>query len=175
MADIRGLVTITVEDKKGNVLDSYKGQNKILDAGISTMWQRISSPDGANANQLETLALGSDFGGGSWSIFNPQPPNRGFTASDQIVTHTIAPNSVVFDTPSDIALEVTCVIDGTSFMNSYFPTEVDYTFNSMTLRFRNGTPWSFKRFPIRSISREVVVRISWTFTIINQEEWCNND
>lgn len=173
--NIVGDVTITITDNDGN-RDICRGKNKVLDVGIAALWQRLGGPDGANANKFHNVYFGDDIGtGGSWSIFNPQPVNQSFTSANQNVTHELNPSSVSFEYPTDDVLLVTAFVDGSQFMEDHFPNEVEYRFTSMTLRTLAGTPFAFRRFPIRSISRFVQVRIDWRFTLINEEEWCSDE
>lgn len=173
----KGIVTITTTDAiTGEVVDSFgPSENMVTDSGIATMWRRVSTLDETNQYQLNTLMLGDDHGvddAGRWGIFNPEPPSRGFTKDNQNVTHTILPSKVEYDYPTDDVLRVRTYINGSVFMDDYYPAEVDYTFTSMTLRFNNDDIFAFKRFPIRSISRHVHVTIDWRFIMINANEWC---
>lgn len=169
---IKGTVEITVTDLEGNLIDHYGPEdNMVLDTGVATMWQRLSTIDSTNLTQLDTIALGDDYGDPArWSIFNPEPPAREFTEVTQNATYSLP--AVDYTFPLDDALRVVGNIEGSTFMEANFPFEVDYRFSSMTLRFNNGTAFAYKRFPIRSISRHVRVTIDWRFTIVNAEEHC---
>lgn len=172
---VRGVVTITTTDAKtGEIIDQYgPADNMVVDIGVATMWKRVSTLDETNQHQLQTLHLGDDLGTDPrWNIFNPEPPARAFNQTTQNVTHVIDPLKIEFDYPIDEILRVKCYLDGTTFMDDYFPGEVDYRFTSMTLRFNSGEVFAYKRFPIRSISRHVHVTFDWRFKIVNSEEWC---
>lgn len=164
---------MTFYDHTGEVISHYgPEENMVLDVGIESMWQRLGTIDSVNNFQLNTIAFGDDFGDPTrWSIFNPEPPSRSFTGANQNVTHTLP--SVTFTYPTDDVLQVTADIDGTTFMDTNFPTDVSYDFTSMTLRFINNTAFAFKRFPIRSISRYIRLKIDWRFTLVNAEEFCD--
>lgn len=166
-----GVLAITVTDKESNdIVDSLSISNMVTDVGIETLWKRASMIDELNQFQLDSLHFGDDFGDGRWTIFNPEPATRGFTKNNQNVTHKL--NLINFEYPTDEFLKATAFIDGTVFMDDYFPAEVDYRYTSMTLRFKNDDVFAYKRFPIRSISRFVNVTIDWRFKIVNEEEWC---
>lgn len=172
---IIGEVTIVTRDKTtGEVVDSFgPHRNKVTDAGVAGLWTRASTVDAGNAYRLDTIHLGSDFGDpASWSIFNPEPAQRTFTSTDQAVVWTIPSADMSFEFPTDPAMRARVLIDGQTLMDDNFPSEVNLTYSSMTLRFANGTVLSYKRFPIRSISREVDVEIVWTITLENSEDYC---
>lgn len=169
---VEGILTISEFDEKGFLIGKLQERNMVTDAGIRALWGRITTADTTASLRLDTLVLGDDFGNpNEWSIFNPEPPNRSFTAADQNATYTIP--EVTFEFPSDEALRCSVLIDGTETMNNDFPEEIEYHYTSMTLRFNNGTVFSFKRFPIRSISRNVQVFIDWRFRVVNAPEWCD--
>lgn len=173
---IQGKLKITTTDiETGEVIDVYGfDKNMVVDSGVDTMWLRAATDDVSEQYRLDTIHLGDDYGSDTlWGIFNPEPPSRGFTSANQNVTHVL--QSVQFDFPTDEFLRVTASVSGTELMNTYFPAEIDYRFTSATLRFNNGSVFSYKRFPIRSISRAVNVEFDWRFSIINAEEWCADD
>lgn len=160
--------------KTGDIVDDYgPHDNMVVDTGINTMWLRLSNDDNSEQYLLDSIHLGSDYGDPErWSIFNPEPPSRGFTSDNQTVTHVLSPQ---FDFPSDEVIKVFSVVDGQEMMNSHFPDQISYDFSSATLRFNNQEVFAFKRFPIRSISRSVIAEFDWRFRIINAEEWCDNE
>lgn len=173
---INGEIKIITRDKgTGSVIDVYDYcSNHVVDEGVVAMWQRGSATDPNEQVRLDTIKLGDDFGDTSrWSVFNPEPPSRGFTKTNQNVTYTIP--SVDYTFPTDVIMKVAATIDGKSMMDANFPDKVVYNFTSATLRFSNDIVFSFKRFPVRSISREVTVEIDWRFGIVNSDDWCADD
>ena len=170
---IKGELKITSYSKfTGEIVDVYGfDSNIVTDSGIDTMWLRAANDDAANQYQLKDLHLGDDFGNTPrWSIFNPEPPSRGFNDSTQSVTHVV--DSYSYDFPIDEVLRFYTTVDGETMMNTYFPDQISYDFTSATIRYNNGTIFAYKRFPIRSISRAVTVEFDWRFKIINSDEWC---
>lgn len=169
------LKIITKDISSGEVIDVYGFEkNIVVDQGIDAMWLRASTDDLSETYRLDTIHLGDDYGASPrWSIFNPEPPSRGFDSSSQNVTHVLP--SVEFDFPTDEVMRVTSSVIGTDMMDSYFPDDIDYRFTSASLRFNNGAVFAYKRFPIRSISRSVLVEFDWRFSVINAEEWCSNE
>lgn len=171
---VKGVVTMTTTDAvTGKVIDVYVDDNMVVDIGVYNMWRRGSTLDETNQLQLNTIHFGSDYGPEPrWGIFNPEPPSRKFIHTTQDVNHVVNPDLVEYKYPRDDVLQVECYLNGTDFMNSNFPADVDFRWTSMTLRFMNGDIFAYKRFPIRSISRHVNVTIDWRFTIVNSDEWC---
>lgn len=69
--------------------------------------------------------------------------------------------------PDGNTLQVGTLIDGKFVMDTYFPNEVDVVYNSATIRFENDEVFSYKRFPVRTISRLVDVQVIWTFYLVD--------
>jgi hypothetical protein len=169
---IQGTVGIKFFDSvTGELIDEQKPEsNMVLDVGIRELWRRATLADATGVYRLNNIHLGDDIGTGSqWSIFNPQPAQRGFVGEDQNTTFIVDAD---FTFPTDEELLVTVTLNGTNVMNDNFPTAVEYRFSSMTLRYANGIPFSFKRFPMRSLSRFVNVQIDWRFKFLNASEFC---
>lgn len=162
----------TTDNITGEMLDELSWQsNMVLDVGVEQLWRRATTEDAAGVHQLNTLYMGDDLGIGSqWGIFNPQPAQRGFTESNQNVNFVVPDTS--FEFPDDESFKSIVEINGTQFMEDNFPNDIDFQFTSITLRFNNGVPFAYKRFPIRSISRFVNVRIDWLFVFKNASEFC---
>lgn len=172
MSSIEGYLKITTKDRHGNVLDVYGFEkNIIVDQGISSMWVRATTEDSEEQYVLGSIQLGSDYGDlAKWGIFRPEPPSRGFTGDDQDVTYTV--DTLEFDFPSDSVMRVYASVDGKTLMETHYPDDIDYRFSSATMRFENGDVFSFKRFPVRTISREVIVDFDWRFGIVDSSDWC---
>lgn len=170
--NINGLVTISTYDNiTGKKIDEYgPSQNMVVDDGISYLWKRTTTKDELNQFQLKSISFGDDYGSGS--ELNPESPNRGMGGDDQNVVLTF--NNITFSHPKENTMRVSFTIDGTSFMNTNFPDDIDFKFTSMTLRFENGVVFAYKRFPQKSISRFITVTVDWDFIITNSEEYCNN-
>lgn len=173
---IRGILSLKIIDSQTNeIIDQYgPSQNMVVDVGIETMWKRLIEEDVTNQYQLDSIFLGDDKGvGPSWSLFNPEPAGRTFTSATQ--GNPIRLTSSSYTTPLEDVMKVSSTIIGQTFMDDNFPAQVEYNFTSMTLRFKNGETFSYKRFPIRSITRFTNIKVDWRFKIENFEDFCYPD
>lgn len=172
--NLTGAVTVTSRDKiTGEIVDQFgPDTNRVVDEGIAAFWERASTQN-LNENLIlePILYVGDDFGNpASWSVFNPEPAQPGFTAVDQNVIHTFS--TVTYSQPSDALLRMVCTIDGQAYFDANDPTGLTFDFNSLTLRFISGVVFSYKRLPVRTLSREVDLTIQWDFLILNKDEYC---
>jgi len=172
----KGEVTIETYDRKTGKRIEICGpsDNIVTDKGIGQMWRRISMSDSSGIFKFETIAIGTDFGDpATWSVFNPEPATRDFTSADQTAIYFAKVDQVFYDYPLDPTIKVTAIIDGAMTMAQSFSDQFSADFSSATLRFGNGETFAYKRFPIRSITRDVNIKIVWTITLKNAAEYCN--
>lgn len=161
---VKGFLTIKEIDKKtGEVLSEYDEQNVITREGFANVLSRISrtTVDDEDVQNMfiKTIVLGDDIGNGT--IFNPSPATSTLTSIDQSVVYEVPENDMNFNYVSSTTLELNTVLDGTVILDALFPEEVDMRYTSATIRFHDGKTLSYKRFPIRSLSRLVDVQINW--------------
>ena len=168
---INGVVTIrTISKETGEVLDEFVDNNVVTTVGMEHLWKRASDNQDANNFTLQYFALGTDYGveeGGDWSMFAPKPAKKEYTKDNQIILYEDDPVNTAFLYPSDTELQVGTILDGAYVINNFFPSETIVFYNSATIRFGDGTVFSFKRFPVRSITKVVDVQISWKFTLVD--------
>lgn len=168
---INGVVSIkTICKKTGKVLDEFKDSNVVTLGGMKKMWERTTSSGSVTDNTIQYFSLGKDYGieeGGDWNIFSPKPAENTYTANNQFVIYNDNPSNTVYEYPSDNELQVGTLLDGEYIIDTFFDDEVTVMYNSATIRFGDGTVFSYKRFPVRSISRLVDVQILWTFTLVD--------
>lgn len=168
---INGVVTIrTICKKTGDVIDEFKDNNVVTLNGMEHLWTRAEGDKKTSDYTIQNFVLGSDFGveeGGDWSIFAPKPAQNNYTNENQFVIYEDSPTNTVFEYPDLNEMQVGTLLDGEAILDEYFPDEVTVRYNSATIRFGDGTVFSYKRFPVRSISRLVDVQILWTFTLVD--------
>ena len=168
---INGVVTIrTISKETGEVLDEFVDNNVVTTVGMEHLWKRVSDSQDANNYTLQYFVLGSDYGveeGGDWSMFAPKPAKKEYTKDNQIILYEDDPANTAFAYPSDTELQVGTILDGSYIINNFFSSETVIFYNSATIRFGDGTVFSFKRFPVRSITKVVDVQISWKFTLVD--------
>lgn len=168
---INGVVTIrTICKSTGRILDEFKDNNVVTLDGMEHLWTRAESNAITSDYTLQHFSLGSDYGaaeGGDWNIFAPKPAQNNYTDVNQFVIYDDDPVNTVFEYPSENELQVGTLLDGEYILDTYSPSQVTVRYNSATIRFGDGTVFSYKRFPVRSISRLVDVQILWTFTLVD--------
>lgn len=173
-----GQLKITTTDKEtGEVLhDTGFSNNAILDTGIRELIQRLVTEDIDNSFGFYTIYLGDDYGDPDegWTVFDPEPADRSFTEQKQNWIYFLPTESLSITYPAPGIFEVSSVMDGDEVMETNFPTEIEMTYTSATLRMNNVTALAFKRFPIRSLSRSVRITITWVITLTNGKEYCEN-
>lgn len=164
----------TIDRRTGRVIDRIgPDDNMIIDVGVGQFWRRLVTNDGGHSLAFNSIAVGTDFGNpDDWSQFNPEPPNRNLTQDDQETIYFTPYANMSFELPVDNVIKVTGLIDGVEAMTQSFPSQHSAVFTSATLRFSNGIPFAYKRFPARYISRDVDIRIIWTITMQNARTFC---
>jgi hypothetical protein len=164
---INGVLSIkTICKETGQVLDVFKDKNVITLDGMSKLWERMAG----NGDIISHFVLGSDYGveeGGDWNIFAPKPAENSYNTENQFAIYSDAPVNTVFEYPSITELQVGTLLNGERIIDELFPDEVTVRYNSASIRFGDDTIFSYKRFPVRSISRLVDVQILWTFTLVD--------
>lgn len=168
---INGIITIrTIEKSSGNIIDEFVENNVVTLGGMERLWERLSTGNPPSTHNLQYFALGEDYGleeGGDWNIFAPKSAVNTYTKENQAVIYNDSPANIVFEYPSENVLQVGTLLDGEAIIDEFFPDDVVVRYNSATIRFGDETVFSYKRFPVRSISRLVDVQILWTFTLVD--------
>lgn len=153
----------TISKETGMVLDEFDDDNVITLQGYSEVLNRITlEDDSIDDSIIWTIYLGDDIGNGT--IFNPQTAANTLTNLDQSVVYEVPREDMNLNYVTSRSLDLVTVLDGTQILDTLFPDEVDLRYTSATIRFRNERVLSYKRFPIRSLSRLVDVSITWNIT-----------
>lgn len=161
---VKGHLEMTVRSKgTGEVIDQYSEDNVITVFGFSQLTTRFTRDDETTGGMyLETFHLGDDTGTGT--LLNPEPENEDLLAQNQNVVYVVPVEDIVRVHNSSKEFVYNTVLDGNQIMNSLFPDEIEMRYCSATMRMANGAVFSYKRFPVRSLSRYVDIDITWTFT-----------
>lgn len=176
-AGVDGWITIREICKAtGDILHEYTDKNVITEQGINTLYFRMVMDDDDNTMKFSRFKLGIDYGleedaNPEWSVLAPKPAEKGYTSLNQFVVYDVPEHDMAFDYPDDNTFQASTLLDGKFILDSYFPEEVDMRYTSATLRFFNETTFSYKRFPVRSLSRLIDVQIIWTFKLVNQHDY----
>lgn len=155
---IRGdlqIIETNVETGESEIVLDEK--NMIMNSGARGMLRAIN-PKLTSNEKIAGIRLGSDFGAGT--TLAPQTPVPTLVSSNQTVTFTI-PQTDITITQSGQTMTLKTVINGTTAVGDLF--YIPYTSASIFLD--NGDLFSYKRFPLRILSRAVNVTITWKLSV----------
>jgi len=158
-----GIIKIEEIDKLSDqVAGRYEEKNTITAEGLDNIMKNISEKGGNISSNyvISTIVLGDDVGNGSAT--SPEPPSILSTYLDQFPVVSVDESDVVKTYPATGQLSLGVLLDGESIVNSAGVETIDYT--SATIRFRDDKCLSYKRFPVRTISRLINIRITWTIS-----------
>lgn len=166
---IRGDLDMITRNKEDNtVVDSFHEDNVITSQGAAELLGRMTRNTSATEDAyVKTIAIGSDVGNGT--LLNPQMADESFTAAMQDIVYEVPVGSVTITYPDPFTFEVNTVLDGTYILDTFFPTDIELRFTSATIRYANMKALSYKRFPVRSLSRLVDIEIRWTVSLKEPE------
>lgn len=145
----------------GQVIDGFDDRNVITFQGTSTILNRITTPSGGS--YVTHIALGDDVGNGT--ILQPEQATESLSGGSQAIVYEVPVNDITITYPNTYTFTMGTVLNGTDILDSNFPDEIDLRFTSATIRFNNGDVLSYKRFPVRSLSRLVDIEITWTISL----------
>lgn len=151
------------DNKTGKIIDVFEKRNIVLDQGISSIWQAMSSAN-TNSLVLETIKLGDDVGTGN--VTSPEQPSPTYTEANQNVIYSIPVGDVIISYPTSSSVQFFANVNGSVVMQSY-PTEPNVVYTSAALYSNVGNAFSYKRFTGRTISSDISVDISWTLSLSN--------
>lgn len=161
---MKGIFRLEVIDKETKeVIDSYDEENTITYEGFSEIINRLTKGDSSITDSwIKTIVLGDDVGTGD--VFEPQSENPALNALDQSIVYEIPEEDIIINYTSPTEFDLSTILDGTTILETNFPTDVDMRFTSATIRFQNDKTMSYKRFPVRSLSRLVDIRVVWVIS-----------
>jgi len=163
------MIAHTKDPKTGEIKSSetiFDEDNVITNEGLAEAMKRLTFPDG-DSNAVDAyvynIVLGDDVGTGT--LLDPQIAVSSLKSTDQSVVYEIPNSDISFTYTTSTELKLGTMLNGTSILDTYFPNDVDMRYTSATIRLKNGKSLSYKRFPVRSLSRLVDIEIIWTLTL----------
>lgn len=174
---VDGWITIReISKETGEILSEFTDKNVITEQGINTLFLRMVLNDNENTMKFSRFKLGIDYGleedaNADWTVFTPKPAEKHYTSLNQYVVYEVPELDMVFDYPDQNTFQASTLLDGKYILDTYHPDDVDLRYTSATLRFFNETTFSYKRFPVRSLSRLIDVQIIWTFKFVNEYDY----
>lgn len=174
---VRGILTIKEFSKEtGELLDQYTDENVVTEQGINTLFLRMALNDPDSNMRFDHFTLGVDYGieedaAGGWGMLNPKPAEKRYTSLNQYSVYSVPYGDMVFDYPESNTFQAATLLDGKYILDTFYPEDVDMRYTSATFRFVNNTTFSYKRFPVRSLSRLIDVQIIWTFKFVNEYDY----
>lgn len=140
---------------------NFDEHNVITLMGISKFIERTTQGN-TGTSWIETIYLGDDVGSGN--LLNPEEEKDTFTGATQHIVYEVPINSISITYPDPFTFEVSTVLNGTNILDSNFPGDIELRFTSASVRFSDGDVFSYKRFPVRSLSRLVDIELNWTIS-----------
>ncbi len=158
---LTGYITIQDIDKDtGEIVNELDEHNVITTEGFDYILRNMVEKGGAITTDavVTNIVLGDDVGLGSAS--NPTAPTANSTYLDQNAVYSIPDTDITITYPSPGAFTMGVILDGNAIVTGQGVDTINYT--SASIRFADGTSLSYKRFPVRTISSLINIRISWT-------------
>lgn len=153
------------------LVDHYYEHNVITNEGLSLLWRRFVDLDNSDRT-LYTFFLGDDYGNPTqYSLLDPEPENTSLTKDDQSIVYRVEEDDMVVSYPSASSIQFSTLLDGDVILDTYFPGLVDMRYCSATMRFRDLTTFSYKRFPVRSLSRLIDIQVIWTYEFFESKDY----
>ena len=159
------LTMITKNRETGEIIDEFSEDNVITVFGFSELLSRFNKPTAdtsISGSYLYTIKLGDDVGTGTLLV--PEDANESLLSVDQSVVYTVPNTDMVLTYLSSKEFKYSTVLNGQTILDTYYPTDIEMRYTSATMRLFNDGSFSYKRFPVRSLSRLVDIDITWTFT-----------
>lgn len=158
----RGFISIQdIDATTGEVIQETEldEQNVITAEGFDYILRNLVEKGGAITQDavVKNIVLGDDVGIGSAS--NPTPPTANSISLDQNAVYTIPENDITFTYPATGSFSMGVLLDGNAIVTGQGVETINYT--SASIRFVDGTTLSYKRFPVRTISGLINIRITW--------------
>lgn len=154
---IQDIDAVTGEVISENDLDEL---NVITTEGFDYILRNMTEKGGAVTTDavVTNIVLGDDVGPGG-SASNPIPPTANSISLDQTPVYSIPDTDITFTYPSPGAFSMSMLLDGNAIVTGEGVETINYT--SASIRFADGTSLSYKRFPVRTISSLINIRITW--------------
>jgi hypothetical protein len=173
ISPVEGIFTYREINKAtGEIEYEYIDNNVVTEQGINTLFLRAVLADTNADMTLDHFVLGNDTGneenpGQGYGVLNPKPAEKSYTILNQFSVYEVPKTDMVLDYPDANTLQAGTLLDGKYILDTFFPGEVDLQYTSATFRFSNNTAFSYKRFPVRSLSRLIDLQIIWSFRFTN--------
>lgn len=166
---IRGDLAITSRLKEdGRIIDQLDERNVVTAQGASDLLARVTKNDATVSNSyVKTIALGDDVGDGT--LLSPEQASELSTGTMQSVVYTVPVSDITITYPTPFSFEISTVLDGTYILENFYPSDIEMRFTSATIRYESNKTLSYKRFPVRSLSRLVDIEIRWTISLKEPE------
>ena len=158
---MKGRLEIDFVDLQGNVIDRFDERQLILNHA-KTCTSKLIGGAPQNTYAIRDIYLGDDVGTGD--LNTPEQPQVTYDINDLNVVHQMGLPNVFYPTEESVLFSKT--IAGTSIVDSYNTLYAlsgeTADINSAALITGGIQPLSYKRFPVKVITRFINIEVRWT-------------
>lgn len=157
----RGHVEFLFTDKNGKVIDSVIEDNVVVNYSKTSIIQCIAGAQ-QNLYGIMGIQIGVDVGTGT--KFIPEQPTAETDITAMDLLYQSSGVEVAYPTPESVLFVLT--IDGNVLVDAaqakFTTTQETVDVTSAALITGNGNPFSYKRYPVKVVTRFINVTIRWT-------------
>ena len=158
---IKGHLEIDFLGVNGEVIERFSEGNLIVDFSKTSIIKCIAGA-AQNTYGITAIQMGDDVGTGTTIL--PEAPEADYTSADMSLVYQTAGVDVMYPTSTSVLFSIT--IDGNLIVDAantkYATSNETANLNSAVLMAGNGEPFSYKRFPVKVVTRFIDVTVRWT-------------
>lgn len=143
-----------INRETGEVVDQFDDKNVLVVDSRTSITRAIA---GNTLGVIRFLKIGNDVGSGT--IYEPEPAHESYDENVMNVLFESQNLTVGYPDPRTVAFNV--LVRGTDVLRQH-PGLTDVKFTSAALHTADGNVFSYKRFPVRTISDVLDLSIVWT-------------
>lgn len=149
---------IETDARTGEILHVEEDHNVVVKTSRNSLIKRIAEDN--NLSRIGRVMIGDDVGNGTFD--DPQPPTINTTTSDMNVVYSTT-SGITVTYPSALSISFAIFLSGQQVMLEH-PGEDSVGFTSIglfSLDAENPLAFSYRRFPLRSITENINISILW--------------
>lgn len=160
--NITGVLEMVFKDQDGNIVDSFKENNIVLNQGKDVIIKAFTTKD-TNNFTVKTLRIGSDVGA-SGDILDPSAPTADLTENDMEVVYESPQGEFFIEYPTFNSVRFLTTLNGANVMAQY-PSQPNVIYTSACLITETNKAITYRRFSAKTLSSLISVDIIWTLVL----------
>ena len=157
---VKGHIEILLTDKNGNTVDKVEDHNIVVNYAKTSIIKCIS---GGEQNLFGVLGIQIGVDVGTGDKFIPEQPIATTGSADMDLLYQSSGVEVAYPTEESVLFAIT--IDGNVLVDAaqakFATSQETVDINSSALITGNGNPFSYKRYPVKVVTRFINVTIRW--------------